>query len=155
MSKNQTAALILTLFVGFVPARAQYKYPFQNPSAPMESRIDNILSLMTLDEKIAVLGTKGIHVPRLEIKGTGIGEAISGVVLGGGGDQLFADALSDPQGAMKAMTAFGLDLTDMDMSIMSAKPVATTQFPEGVGIARSRPGNVRSIAQVHRLFFRL
>ena len=93
MSKNQTAALILTLFVGFVPARAQYQYPFRNPSAPMESRIDNILSLMTLDEKIAVLGTRGIHVPRLEIKGTGIGEAISGVVLGGGGDQLFADAL--------------------------------------------------------------
>jgi len=149
MSKNQTAALILTLFVGFVPARAQYKYPFQNPSAPMESRIDNILSLMTLDEKIAVLGTKGIHVPRLEIKGTGIGEAISGVVLGGGGDQLFADALSDPQGAMKAMTAFGLDLTDMDMSIMSAKPVATTQFPEGVGIARTwDPALVRQAGAV-------
>jgi beta-glucosidase len=149
MSKNQTAALILTLFVGFVPARAQYKYPFQNPSAPMESRIDNILSLMTLDEKIAVLGTKGIHVPRLEIKGTGIGEAISGVVLGGGGDQLFADALSDPQGAMKAMTAFGLDLTDMDMSIMSAEPVATTQFPEGVGIARTwDPALVRQAGAV-------
>jgi beta-glucosidase len=88
-------------------------------------------------------------VPRLEIKGTGIGEAISGVVLGGGGDQLFADALSDPQGAMKAMTAFGLDLTDMDMSIMSAKPVATTQFPEGVGIARTwDPALVRQAGAV-------
>ena len=149
MSKNRTAALILTLFAVFVPARAQYKYPFQNPAMPIESRIDNILSLMTLDEKIAVLGTRGIHVPRLEIKGTGIGEAISGVVLGGGGDQIFADAMSDPQSAMKAMATFGFDLADMDLSSMSGKPVATTQFPEGVGIARTwDPALVRQAGAV-------
>jgi len=38
---------------------------------------------MTLDEKIASLGTSGVAVPRLGIRGTAIGEALSGVVLGG------------------------------------------------------------------------
>jgi beta-glucosidase len=131
-----TQILILSLLLA--PAYGQpYQYPFQNPTAPIESRIDNIVSLMTLDEKIAVLGTRGIRVPRLGIRGTGIGEAISGVVLGGGGDQVAAQAASDPQGALKAMAAFGFDPAEMDFSTMGSKPVATTQFPEGVGIART------------------
>ena len=36
---------------------------------PAEKRIDNILSLMTLDEKIACLSTNP-SVPRLDIRGT-------------------------------------------------------------------------------------
>ena len=142
-------ALILASFVVLVPVRAQYQYPFQNPAAPVESRIDNVLSLMTLEEKIAVLGTRGIRVPRLGIKGTVIGEAISGVVLGGGMDEVMADAMADPQAAMKAMQSFGFDMADMDMSAMSAKPVATTQFPEGVGLARTwDPALVRQAGAV-------
>jgi len=130
-------------------AQGQYQYPFQDPKLDVEKRIDNVLSLMTLDEKIAVLGTKGIRVSRLGIKGTGIGEAISGVVLGGGGDAIMADAMADPQGAMKAMQAFGFDMADMDMSAMGAKPVATTQFPEGVGLARTwDPALVRQAGAV-------
>jgi len=143
------AALLLTLFVVPVPALAQYQYPFQDPAAPVEARIDNVLSLMTLDEKIAVLGTRGIKVPRLGIKGTGIGEAISGVVLGGGGDAIMAEAMADPQAAMQAMQASGFDMSDMDMSAMMAKPVATTQFPEGVGLARTwDPALVRQAGAV-------
>ncbi len=136
MSTRTTAAFILSLLAALAPAGAQ-QYPFQNPALPTEARIDNILSLMTLDEKIAVLGTRGIHVPRLGIKGTGIGEAISGVVLGGGMDEVMADAMKDPAAAMKAFQEFGFDMADMDMAAMSAKPVATTQFPEGVGLART------------------
>jgi beta-glucosidase len=121
-----------------VPASAQNQYPFQNPATPMESRIDNLLSLMTLDEKLAALGRSGVRVPRLGINGTSLGEAISGVVLGGGGEQMVAEAMADPKSALKMMQAFGFDLSDMDMtSLMPAKPVATTQFPEGVGIART------------------
>jgi beta-glucosidase len=104
---------------------------------------------MTLDEKIAVLGARGIKVPRLGIKGTGIGEAISGVVLGGGGDAVMAEAMADPQAAMQAMQAAGFDMADMDMSAMMAKPVATTQFPEGVGLARTwDPALVRQAGAV-------
>jgi len=141
--------LVVLILLAVAPALAQNQYPFQNPAAPAESRIDNLLSLMTLDEKIAVLGTRGIRVPRLGIKGTGIGEAISGVVLGGGGDQIMAEAMSDPQAAMKAMQTFGFDMADMDMSAMGGKPLATTQFPEGVGIASTwDPALVRQAGAV-------
>jgi beta-glucosidase len=60
----------------------QQKYPFHDPAIPIEKGIDNLLSLMTLDEKIASFGNTGVIVPRLGVRGTPIGEAISGVVLG-------------------------------------------------------------------------
>ena len=66
------------------PAMAQDKYPFQNPDLPTEQRIDNILSLMTIDEKIDILGTQ-TGVPRLGIGNIGSSEGIHGVVQRGGG----------------------------------------------------------------------
>jgi beta-glucosidase len=77
---------ILSLFVlGFVPALAQKSpYPFNDPSLPMEKRIDNLLSLMTIDEKIDCLGTR-TGVPRLGVKSFGSSEGIHGVVQRGGG----------------------------------------------------------------------
>ena len=54
-------------------------YPFRDSSLDLEKRIDNVLSLMTLDEKIAGLDTTGVKVPRLGIPGTPIGEALSGL----------------------------------------------------------------------------
>ncbi|HTF72589.1 MAG TPA: glycoside hydrolase family 3 C-terminal domain-containing protein [Edaphobacter sp.] len=50
----------------------------------MEKRIDNLLSLMTLDEKIDCLGTKS-GVPRLGVPNFGSSEGIHGVVQRGGG----------------------------------------------------------------------
>jgi beta-glucosidase len=67
-----------------VPALAKDKYPFQNPDLPTEQRIDNILSLMTIDEKIDILGTQ-TGVPRLGIANIGSSEGIHGVVQRGGG----------------------------------------------------------------------
>ncbi len=63
---------------------AQVKYPFQNPDLPAEQRIDNIISLMTVDEKIDILGTQ-TGVPRLGIGNIGSSEGIHGVVQRGGG----------------------------------------------------------------------
>jgi beta-glucosidase len=60
------------------PAQQQ-KYPFQDPSLPVEKRIDNLLSLMTIDEKINVLGTI-TAVPRLGVPNIGNTEGIHGVV---------------------------------------------------------------------------
>ncbi len=60
----------------------QFQYPFQNPDLPPEERITNILSLMTLDEKIECLGTNP-SVPRLGIKGAGHMEGIHGLAVGG------------------------------------------------------------------------
>jgi beta-glucosidase len=64
--------------------RASSQYPFQNPDLPIEQRIDNILSLMTIDEKIECLDTNP-SVPRLGIKGSGHVEGIHGLTQGGPG----------------------------------------------------------------------
>src|SRR3982751_3451980 len=60
------------------------QYPFQNPDLPIEQRIDNILSLMTIEEKIECLDTDP-SVPRLGIKASGHVEGIHGLTQGGPG----------------------------------------------------------------------
>jgi len=67
-----------------VQTSSQTQYPFQNPDLPIEQRIDNILSLMTIDEKIDCLDTNP-SVPRLGIKGSGHVEGIHGLTQGGPG----------------------------------------------------------------------
>ena len=78
---NKRVSSILGLLVlGFVPAVAQRSpEPFRDPSLPMEKRIDNLLSQMTLDEKIDCLGTR-TGVPRLGVPSFGSSEGIHGVV---------------------------------------------------------------------------
>jgi beta-glucosidase len=63
---------------------AQYTYPFQNPALPAEDRITNLLSLMTIEEKIVALGTNP-SVPRLGVKGAGHVEGLHGLAMGGPG----------------------------------------------------------------------
>jgi beta-glucosidase len=76
--------LLLVAAVAGISLQAQYLYPFQNPSLEAEKRIDNIISLLTLDEKIVCLGTNPT-IPRLGIKGSGHIEGLHGVALGGPG----------------------------------------------------------------------
>ncbi|HSD08690.1 glycoside hydrolase family 3 C-terminal domain-containing protein [Flavobacterium sp.] len=81
--KKYTLYLLLLLTVA--PILAQQKkqvYPFQNPKLATEKRIDNLLSLMTLEEKVAVLSTNP-SVPRLGVVGTGHVEGLHGLALGG------------------------------------------------------------------------
>ena len=47
--------------------KATYEYPFQNPSLKTEQRIDNLLSLLTPEEKIGLLMNKSISVDSLGI----------------------------------------------------------------------------------------
>jgi beta-glucosidase len=66
--------------VGLSPAFSQQaKYPFNDPSLPEDKRIDNLLSLMTAEEKIDCLGTR-TGVPRLGVPNIGSSEGIHGVV---------------------------------------------------------------------------
>ena len=60
------------------------QYPFQNPDLSTEQRIDNLLSLMNIEEKISCLGTNP-SVPRLGIKASGHVEGIHGLAQGGPG----------------------------------------------------------------------
>ena len=64
--------LILTLFaVGLLVVscgtKTKYQYPFQNPSLKMEDRIENLISLLTPEEKIGLLMNKSISVDSLGI----------------------------------------------------------------------------------------
>ena len=86
---------------------AQYKYPFQNPALSIDARVSNLLSQMTLDEKIAALGTSS-GVPRLGVPNAGSSEGLHGLVQRGFG---------------------GLGA--------SQKPVPTTQFAQVVGMAQT------------------
>jgi len=77
----RNAALPFGLAVAaLVPALAQQqKFPFNDPALAMEKRIDNLLSLMTVDEKVSCLGTN-TGVPRLGVPNIGSSEGIHGVV---------------------------------------------------------------------------
>ncbi len=86
-----TTTLVLAALFTFAAAspRATYsfvedQYPFQNPDLPAEERITNLLSLMTLEEKIACLGTTP-SVPRLGVRGANHMEGIHGLSAGGPG----------------------------------------------------------------------
>jgi beta-glucosidase len=102
------------LVFAFVPLIAslawtqQYQYPFQDPSLPIEARVDNILLLMSAEEKISALSTTP-DVPRLGIRGSGHIEGLHGVAYGGPG----------------GWEGRGL------------KPLPTTQFPQSVGLGET------------------
>jgi beta-glucosidase len=61
---------------------AQDSSLYQNPDVPMETRITDLLSRMTLEEKIDCLGTHP-EVPRLGVKGSPHIEGYHGVAQGG------------------------------------------------------------------------
>ena len=97
-----------------------YKYPFQDPTLPIDVRVNNILSLMTLEEKIAALSTDP-SVPRLGIVGSPHIEGLHGVALGGPG----------------GWGGRGL------------QPLPTTQFPQSVGLGETwDPELIRQAAAV-------
>jgi beta-glucosidase len=78
----------ITIFTGVglalfttIKLSAQTQCPFQDTKLPVEKRIDNIISLLTLDEKINCLSTNQ-SVPRLGVKGSSQLEGLHGIALG-------------------------------------------------------------------------
>ena len=60
--------------------------PFRDPKLPIEERVNNLVSLMTLDEKIAFLGQMTPPIERLGIKSfTNFTEGLHGLGWAGGG----------------------------------------------------------------------
>jgi beta-glucosidase len=76
--------IFLCVFIAVIPdAKAQqFRYPFQNPSLSDEERIDNLISLMTLEEKVNALSTQ-LGIPRLGIRNCGHVEGLHGLAYGG------------------------------------------------------------------------
>ncbi len=75
--------IFLAAAIAALPAPAQTnQYPFQNPGLPVEERVNNIVSLMTLQEKVAFLSSRP-GVPRLGIRAMGHVEGLHGLARGG------------------------------------------------------------------------
>jgi beta-glucosidase len=120
MNTKFFSAIVLLLLSAGVAFGQQYQYPFQNPNLPIEARVNNILELMTLEEKVAALSTDP-SVPRLGIQGSSHIEGLHGVALGGPG----------------GWGGRGL------------KPLPTTQFPQSVGLGETwDPDLLRQAAAV-------
>jgi beta-glucosidase len=79
-----SVVVALLLLATFAAPRvfAQYDYPFRNPDLPLEERVTNVVSLMTLEEKVALLSSRAA-VPRLGIRVMGHCEGLHGMAQGG------------------------------------------------------------------------
>ena len=77
-------ALAFALGVAFSAMLSAQEYPFQDPKLSEDERLDNAVSLMTIEEKIGTIVGQG--VPRLGIANPGATEAIHGIVRGGDAD---------------------------------------------------------------------
>lgn len=63
--KKTFVFLLVCLLAG--PAPAQYQYPFQNPSLSYKERVENLISLLTPEEKVGLMMNKSASVDRLGI----------------------------------------------------------------------------------------
>lgn len=72
-------AAVVVGWISLVSVNAQTTYPYQDPKLGMDKRIDNLISLLTLDEKIGLI--TNYAVPRLGINSPGNAEGIHQVKL--------------------------------------------------------------------------
>lgn len=122
MSNLRNLLALMSLFVASALLAQTYEYPFQNPDLPDEERIDNLLSLMTLEEKIATFS--GLGVPRLGVAHPGSSEAIHGLVRGGSTDlENFVRASQLDKARAPQQPRSGL--------------VNSTAFPQGYGLGET------------------
>lgn len=76
--------LNISIFICSFPSAQTFKHPFQYPNLPVEQRIDNLLALLTVDEKIGMMMDNSKAVPRFEIPAYGWwNEALHGVARAG------------------------------------------------------------------------
>ncbi len=86
MRMKGLSSIFGVLVLALVSATAQQSVlPYRDSALPMEKRVDSLLSLMTLDEKINCLGTR-TGVPRLGVPNFGSSEGIHGLQQRGGGN---------------------------------------------------------------------
>jgi len=114
---------ISLLLCACIPLAAQYTFPFQNPTLTPDERVDNLLSLMTLSEKIHALGTD-LGVPRLGIRSTGQMEGLHGMAIGGP----MAEGRTPPTQTTQFPQAYGLGETwDVEL-VRKAADIESTEI---------------------------
>lgn len=68
MLRLQTIVLLLAAcFFILLPANAQTAAPYTNPSLPIDVRVDDLVSRMTLEEKGSQLVNQARAIPRLNV----------------------------------------------------------------------------------------
>ena len=77
-------AILLSLTTCATLAQAPAQLPFRNPALPDEARITDLLSRLTLDEKILLMSDHP-RIPRLGLNLSGQVEGLHGLALGGPG----------------------------------------------------------------------
>ena len=78
---NAVFLIVITAILGF--ALSAQTYPFQDTGLTDDARLDNLISLMTLEEKINNLSPMLPGVPRLGVRGTRIVEGLHGLAWSG------------------------------------------------------------------------
>ena len=74
----------LAIAVSAVKVKAQQKYPWQNPQLPRAERVENLLGMLTPEEKVGLMMNKSVSIDRLGIPSYNWwSEACHGVRQGG------------------------------------------------------------------------
>lgn len=107
--------------LGTLAAQSRYQRPFQDPELPLDLRVKNVLSLLTQQEKIDLLG-KTLNIPRLGIHGSGAVDSIPG--SSGQFEGLHGLAVGGPNQWGRRSPGAGNDTST----------ITTTQFPQSVGL---------------------
>ncbi len=111
-------AICIFIFLLTTQILSAQSYPFQDVKLSEDERIKNLISLMTVDEKINCLSTR-ISVPRLGVKGTRTIEGLHGLAYSG----------------------------PANWAVRGAKAAPTTTFPQSIGLAESwDPELLRKVA---------
>lgn len=112
--------LFFTLLIASTTGIIHAQNVFNNPAINEEQRLDDLITRMTLDEKVDALGNN-TQVPRLGIQASGSVEGLHGIVLGGPtyGDRANTPTTGFPQ-------AYGLGETwDTDLLHRVATYIST------------------------------
>ena len=79
-----------------VPPPPTPAYPYFNTSLPWHARVANLVSLMNVTEKVAILQTHSPAIPRLAIRGYSFETECDSGVCGGSGGSIFYNACGGP-----------------------------------------------------------
>src|SRR3954447_1902735 len=153
-SRLRTAVVIALATLAALPAAAAAKLPYQDPSLPVAQRVDDLLSRMTLAEKIGQM----TQTERYQVfdDATPITTYKLGSILSGGGstptkntpkawadmiDRFQARALKTP---LHIPILYGIDSVHGDGNLYGA-----TVFPHNIGLGASRdPALVRRVEHI-------
>ena len=67
MSRFFKPLALAAVAVTFVSCGQKYEYPFQNPKLSIDKRVENLISLLTPEEKVGLMMNKSISIDRLGI----------------------------------------------------------------------------------------